>query len=297
MIVRLKLAHLKSQGPDALRVSCRSIAANLKPLPGAVDMADYTLVVSELRVVDVVIDTFPTESLHRYGASHIYHGSTVSDPVAYAMVQIRFCFEVGLGSKCERFIARILPPPIGIPVEEHLKDFHVQSLPILSSYIIEEHPAFLSPQIEQLFAEVLKDFAENIMGEKPQEPVPAKELQNIGCHEEACMECKELRAFSLSDQRTLVHTSTTAVRAHLELQLVDTATWGVVTKPAALGKLGLWAAQNQKGNTLRGLLGDPESQKRILGADYDEVGVKRPKEEDNEDELTAGLRVKHPRLA
>ncbi|KAJ7666705.1 hypothetical protein DFH06DRAFT_1469912 [Mycena polygramma] len=320
---KLNVQHRKSDGTAALQDLCRFIADKLKPPPGAPDMPDYTHLISDL--ADAAIDTFPTESLHRCGPSHLYHGKPVLDPIEHAMDLMKFCFAVGFGSKCERVLARLLPPPIGFPIEQHLECFHLKFLPIFDRFL-DDHAGCRSAKIEQCFAQVVMDFAETFMDDKkPDEPVPAAELQNTGCGRETCMDCKELRAFFLSDQRTLVYSRNAAARAHLESELAKTAAWGVVchtnkrgpktlkvTKPAKLGKIGLWAAANKKANTLRQLLGNSESQKRILGDDYEwvftritgeritgEGALKRPKKEEDDDdiEIVAGPSQKRPRMS
>ncbi|KAJ7123868.1 hypothetical protein C8R43DRAFT_959005 [Mycena crocata] len=84
---------------------------------------------------------------------------------------------------------------------------------IFSSYIEDNHPAFRSVHIEQVMAEMVTDFAYVLMpSKKPPESVPgaATELQNVGCNNETCTECKTLQEFFLSDQRSFEYSRVTA---------------------------------------------------------------------------------------
>ncbi|KAJ7102727.1 hypothetical protein C8R44DRAFT_988104 [Mycena epipterygia] len=239
----------------------------------------YNDVISSL--VCLSIDTFPTSSLVKTVSTHRYHGyGRYTTPSDKMIAMVKFCFEVGARSQCQRLLLRFLSPPAGSTLEQHISNALVPFLPVLRQYLITKALDFQTDPYKMFAAAVIRAFADKIMAQKPHEVVPVAQLQAVGC---GCSECQLLKSFFLSEKATIDFPRVQSIRTHLERQLATRArSWGVVcttirsgsphtlrvTKPANMTALGLWSGNSQTGKTLLHGLGDVAAQTRILGADY-----------------------------
>ncbi|KAJ6523305.1 hypothetical protein B0H19DRAFT_1201796 [Mycena capillaripes] len=233
-----------------------------------------------IALVRVAIDTFDVSSLRpaAYNSYPYYHrAQTPSDQM---ISLVKFCFELGAQSQCQRLLLRLVPPPSGTTVVQHVSKVLAPFLPVLRQYLVSKRLDFQTEPYKMFAAAVVKSFADKVMSQKPSEVVPAAQLQKIGCG--GCGECQALRAFFLSDQASISFSRVQSVRTHLERQLNGTQTWGVtlatiragsphtlqITKPASMTAIGLWTANSQAGKTLLQALGDAATQTRVLGDAY-----------------------------
>ncbi|KAJ7457358.1 hypothetical protein FB451DRAFT_1098079 [Mycena latifolia] len=277
---RLIADALKGHDSDTLQKLARSVA---KEFPRAQLQQDSVAVQAYsdviITLVRTAIDTLDMASLAKKPAPYNYYGGGTT-PSDRMIGLVKFCFELGAQSLCQRLLLRFVPPPPGSTIAQHVSDVLAPFLPVLRQYLLGQRLDFQTEPYKIFAATVVKAFAEKVMpAQKPHEAVPLTQLQAIGC--QACSECKELNAFFCSDKATISFARVQGVRTHLERRLAITRSWGVtwetikgrsphtlkITKPASMTALGLWSANSQRGKTLLQGLGDPATQTRILGAD------------------------------
>ncbi|KAJ7666689.1 hypothetical protein DFH06DRAFT_1184497 [Mycena polygramma] len=232
-----------------------------------------------ITLVRIAIDTFNVSPTATAGYPY-YYSNAPSDRM---IDMVKFCFEVGTQNQCQRILLRLVPPPSGTTVAQHISKTLAPFLPVLGKYLVSRQLDFQTDPFKMFAAAVVKSFADNVMSQKPSEVVPVAQLQRIGC--QACAECLALKAFFLSDKPSIAFARVQTIRTHLERQLASTRGLGVtwqtikgrsphtlsVTKPASMTALGLWAGNSQAGKTLLQALGDVATQSRILGAAYPAV--------------------------
>ncbi|KAF7333484.1 hypothetical protein MVEN_02364600 [Mycena venus] len=239
-----------------------------------------------IAVVRLAIDTFDVSSLVKtapYQSRPYYSSYGSKSPADQMMDMVKFCFEVGAKSQCQRLLLRFIPPPKGSTVTQHISKVLAPFLPVLRQYLASKKLDFQTEPYRVFAAAVVKAYAEKVMEQKPAEIVPVASLQRIGC--QGCAECRELKAFFLSNKINISFSRVQAIRTHLERQLETTRKWGViwttirsgsphtlqVTKPASMTALGLWTANSETGKALLQGLGDAATQVRILGLAYPTV--------------------------
>jgi hypothetical protein len=180
----------------------------------------------------VAIDTFNTSTLaaassysgypYNYSSYPSYNATT---PAEQMIRMVKFCFEVGAKSQCQRLLLRFVPPPSGSTVAQHVSKVLAPFLPVLQQFLASKRLTFETEPYKMFAAAVVKSFAETVMSQKPQEVIPVARLQGIGC--QGCSECRELKAFFLSDKPTISFARVQSIRTHLERQLGSTRSWGV----------------------------------------------------------------------
>ncbi|KAJ7101404.1 hypothetical protein B0H15DRAFT_927201 [Mycena belliarum] len=279
---RLTAETLRGRDSATLQELARAVGKEF-PLQQLQQDSDALQAFSDVIVtlVRAAIDAFDTATLKKTAPSYSYYGArTTNSPSDHMLALVKFCFELGAKSQCQRLLLRFVPPPAGSNVARHVSDVLAPFLPMLQKYLVSKRLDFQTDPYKMFAAAVIKAFAEKVMGQKPHEIVPAAKLQTIGC--DGCPECVELKAFFCSDKQTVSFSRVQGIRTHLERQLAVTRSWGVVwetikvrsphtleiTKPASMAAIGLWSANSQTGKTLLHVLGDPSTQMRILGADY-----------------------------
>ncbi|KAJ6542089.1 hypothetical protein DFH09DRAFT_1368280 [Mycena vulgaris] len=271
---RLNADALKGHDSNTLQGLAQAVAREFprqQLLQDGVALQAYSDVI--IALVRTAIDTFDTSSLVKKPTPYY-------NPSDRMLLLVKFCFEIGAQSQCQRLLLRFVPPPKGSTVPEHISNVLAPFLPVLRQYLAGQRLDFQTDPYKMFAAAVVKAFAEKVMTQKPHEVVPAAQMQGIGCG--ICTECKLLKDFFCSDKLTISFARAQTIRTHLERQLQVARPWGVVyetikgrspntlkiTKPASMTALGLWFANSEKGKTLLGGLGDPAMQTRILGADY-----------------------------
>ncbi|KAJ7123875.1 hypothetical protein C8R43DRAFT_1031770 [Mycena crocata] len=275
---RLNADTLKGHESSTLQDLARSIAAEFprQQMQDTIAIQARSDVI--IALVRRAIDTFDVAALGKMIPSYLYGRTQTAADIMISLV--KFCFEVGAQSQCQRLLLRFVPPPPGTNVPQHVSKVLAPFLPVLRQYLASKGLDFQSDPYKMFAAAVVRAFAEKVMSQKPSEVISAAQLQGIGC--QACAECRELRAFFLSDRPTISFPRVQTIRTHLERQLSATRHWGVVletvrrgsphtlkvTKPASMTAIGLWTANSQTGKGLLAGLGDPAMQTRILGADY-----------------------------
>ncbi|KAJ7450061.1 hypothetical protein B0H11DRAFT_2078301 [Mycena galericulata] len=280
---RLTADKLKGHESSTLQSIARTVAKEFprQQMQDPTTIQVYSDVV--IALVRAAIDSFNTSSLVKksYSYSYISAPHNASDQM---MALVKFCFELGARSQCQRLLLRFVPPPAGSTVAQHVSDVLAPFLPVLRQYLAGKHLDFHTEPYKKFAGAVIKAFAEHVMGpQKPTEVIPVAQLQSVGCG--ACTDCQALKTFFLSEQPVTSFSRVQMIRTHLERQLVKTRAWGVswqtiksgsphtlqVTKPASMTAPAVWSANSQKGKTLLHGLGDVATQAQILGADYASV--------------------------
>ncbi|KAF7340850.1 hypothetical protein MSAN_02114500 [Mycena sanguinolenta] len=226
-----------------------------------------------IALVRLAIDTFDTFSLTK---SSIYRRTKPADKM---IGMIKFCFKVGAEKQCKRLL-RFVPPLDGSTVAQHVSKILAPFISVLRRYLLSKGLDFQTEPYKMFSAAVVEAFAEQVIGQKPTEVVPAALREAVGCQN--CEGCHKLKAFFLSDAPTIELSRAQPIRTHLEGELQKTSSWGVtwqtvrsgnpytllVTKPASMTAVARWRANSQTGKMLLQQLGDAATQARILGAAY-----------------------------
>ncbi|KAJ6632203.1 hypothetical protein B0H10DRAFT_1976516 [Mycena sp. CBHHK59/15] len=275
---RLTSDRLKGHDSATLQALVRVIVKENQQQKPQDDVAKQDYKHLLITLVRAAIDAFDTSRLKRSPyPSYGYGTMTLSDQM---IGLVKFCFEVGAQSQCQRLLLRLVPPPTGSTVQQHVSGVLAPFLPILRQYLVTQRLDFRTDPYKMFSAAVVKAFADKVMSQKPTEVVPVTQLQGIGCN--VCSECRELKAFFLSEKETISFARVQGIRTHLERHLGTARSWGVVwetikgrsphtlkiTKPASMTALGLWSGNSQTGKTLLAGLGDVATQTYILGPDY-----------------------------
>ncbi|KAJ6606361.1 hypothetical protein DFH09DRAFT_1353503 [Mycena vulgaris] len=130
---------------------------------------------------------------------------------------------------------------------------------------------------------VVKSFVDNHMPRRPPGFVPVERLQEIGCFEEQCKVCPDLRTFVLDKRATIQFKHREQIRNHIEKEAGVLKSLGftretikgrtpytlVITKPQNMVEFGLWYQAHVLGKRVLRLLGSTEALREILGQDYD----------------------------
>jgi hypothetical protein len=176
----------------------------------------------------VAIDTFDSASLARTASLHTgypYYYQQAATPADQMIGMVKFCFEVGAKSQCQRLLLRFVPPPNGSNVAQHVSKVLAPFMPVLRQYLISQRLDFQTEPYKMFAGAVVKAFAEKVMVQKPTEVVPIASLQKIGC--QVCSDCQQLKAFFMSDQTTFSISRKQQQRTHMERYLAATRAWGV----------------------------------------------------------------------
>ncbi|KAJ6546922.1 hypothetical protein B0H19DRAFT_1163045 [Mycena capillaripes] len=254
---------------DSLRELARSIIADSRPSDTSAVYPDYRSITS--LIVDAAGDTFQVE----------YDGhSEVLD-------LIDFCLEVEAPpTTYERFLMRVLSPPEGTTLVQHLSKVLVPLLSNLLDTVAHRKTDFKNSAFERFAATVIRQFAENCMPMKPSRPVPVQQLHAIGC-QEGCKDCMLVKDFALDGQDVIQIRRPQDERSHLERQLKRYGfdafgfTWETIKggrpyilqikKPDNIVVFGMWRASHLTGMEMLTILGSTDEQRRVLGEDYDRV--------------------------
>ncbi|KAK7039307.1 hypothetical protein R3P38DRAFT_473664 [Favolaschia claudopus] len=278
----LTAENLKGHDSSTMQALVRTVA---KEFPRQQLQEDAQQAYSALLItlVRIAIDSFRLPSAQpTYGGYGVSYGYA-RGPSDQLLDMVKFCFEVGAKSQCQRLLLRSVTPPKDTTVAQHVSKVLTPFLPVLRQFLVSKRLDFQAEPYKMFAAAVVKAYAEHVMKQKPTEVVPIASLEKIGC--QACADCRELKAFFLSDRAETSFSRVQGIRTHLERQLHSTRGWGVtwttlkygsphtlkVTKPASMTAVGLWAANSQAGKTLLANLGDATTQAQILGNAYSVV--------------------------
>lgn len=186
---------------ETLRELARSITADLRPSDTAVVNLDYRSIIT--LVVQAAVDAFGWDD-----AGH----SEVLD-------LIDFCLEFeALPTTYEPVLKRILSPPEGITINQHLSKVLIPLLHNLPDTLMRRGVDFKNSAFERFAAAVIREFAVNCMPEKPPRPVPVEQLQAIGCTA-ACKNCMLVREFAVDTRDVVQLQAPQNERFHVERQL------------------------------------------------------------------------------
>ncbi|CAK5277854.1 unnamed protein product [Mycena citricolor] len=231
-------------------------------------------------IITIVRMAIKSANLYPQPLTHYSYYASSNNPVETAMSLVKLCFETGARVVCKDLFQRLLAPPTKTTIAEHTSEVLVPFLRNLKTYLRDQKVSMESGHHLSFAISVLRLFAEHTMTEKPVETVSVARLSAIGCT--ACHECRELKAFFLSDRTTISFARVQAIRKHLEKQLYVTGAWGVtwdtirvrsphalkIDKPPSMTALGPWNANSEQGQAALAVLGDAAAQERLLGADY-----------------------------
>ncbi|KAF7340841.1 hypothetical protein MSAN_02113500 [Mycena sanguinolenta] len=275
---RLTAATLKGHDSSTIQALVLTIVREFprQQLQGGVQQQAYNDLI--IALVRLAIDTFDTSSLSK--PTYPYYNANPADKM---IGMIKFCFAVGAKNQCQRLLLRFVPPPNGSTVGQHVSKVLAPFMSVLRQYLLSKRLDFQTEPYKMFAAAVVKAFAEQVMVQKPTEVVPAAQRQAAGC--QGCAECRELRAFFVSDAPTIRFSRVQGIRTHLERELQKIRYWGVkwetirsgsphtllVTKPPSMTAVGLWTANSKAGKALLQDLGDVATQARILGPAYPTV--------------------------
>jgi hypothetical protein len=233
--VSLTPANLKGHDTATLQKVARAIVADFQPsrhLTDETGKRDYAQII--LTLVVTVIDTFDTSLLGIHlRPQYPYSYMAVTSPSEHMLAILKFCFEVGAQSQCQRLLLRFVPPPAGSTVAKHVSGVLAPFLPVLRQYLATQKLDFRSEPYRMFSAAVVKSFADKVMSQKPTEVIPVAQLQTIGCG--ICSECIALRQFFLSEAQTISFSRAQVIRTHLERQLLKARAWGVVSETLRRG--------------------------------------------------------------
>ncbi|KAJ7641775.1 hypothetical protein FB45DRAFT_900986 [Roridomyces roridus] len=267
---RLTADILKGRDTRTLQSLARAVMAAFSPQPTHDGSTAY----------NALMTTFACSVIDGLNMSAFKKDRFTKNPSEQLIALVEFCFEVGAQSQCERLLTRFTPPPVGVAIAQHVSDVLAPFLPVLEQYLSAVELDLRTEPYRTFAATVVEAFAEHVMSPRPTEPVSAAQKEKIGCG--SCQECRELRAFFLSDRESIGFMRVQAIRTHLERQLAKTRAWGArwdtvasgsphtlqVTKPASMTALFRWTENTKVGKSLLQTLGDPES---ILGSTYPAV--------------------------
>ncbi|KAJ7117606.1 hypothetical protein C8R44DRAFT_983104 [Mycena epipterygia] len=292
---RLQEDYWKARTSADLQALVRSIRAGFAPPPGDTMGASELLNVTSV-LVDAAIHAFDLATLIPRKPTLSY--SAILPDV---LNMFRFCFQVGIPSKCQDLLVKLLEPPAGFTIPQNVDRILVPLIPALKTFLATVHLDYRTDPFKTFCVAVIKAYANTVMGQKPHELVSIAELEGVGCR--TCSECAALKTFFLGDESSIDFSRPQAKRSHLEYHLAATTPWGVtwethklrsphtlrITKPPRMTAVNL-TLSTQKGMTLLAELGDGATQRLILGADQDWILAKiaPPKQSSTSQKRSAG---------
>ncbi|KAJ7766375.1 hypothetical protein DFH07DRAFT_809714 [Mycena maculata] len=263
---------LDGRDSESLQTLVRHFVAELRPPPSiSTDHAVLNTVVRQ------GIDVFDTKSFHMPQSK-----ATLSPTIDDMVGLVKFCVDVGARSELQYLLVHFATPPPDISISQHVSKVLAPFLPKLRDYLASQKLDFDTTPFKYFAANIVKAFGNAVMSQKPHDLIAVDE---IGCSEKKCGDCKILRDFFSCDEQSLSLPRAAKFREHIEKQLVTTKSWGITTridkdhgspyrleimKPANMTAAGLRAENSPRGKALLALLGDETAQRRILGtADYE----------------------------
>ncbi|KAJ7187180.1 hypothetical protein C8R46DRAFT_285837 [Mycena filopes] len=226
VLMMLNATTLKGHHTITVQALVRSIVQEFSPkerLPA--DSATYAALVVAL--VRIAIHTFDTAAL-AIAVPYSWYYAPAASASDQMIRMVQFCFDFGALNSCQLLFLRLLPPPPASTVAqqaEYVSTILAPFLPVLQQYLVSKRLDLQTEPFKTFAAAVVKSFAEKVMVPKPSEVVPAAQLQAIGCG--GCEECRQLRAFFLSEQLTISFARAQVFRTHLERQLSAISRFGV----------------------------------------------------------------------
>ncbi|KAJ7460906.1 hypothetical protein B0H11DRAFT_156672 [Mycena galericulata] len=265
---------LSSRDTHDLQELARSIVVDLKPSNDA-PLAHLEYETLKGRVVEAAVN-----------ALNIGHISRLPEIVGV----VEFCLDVETPTATqETFLMRMLSPTAGETTIEYNAKFLAPLLFRLHRSFSRRDIDFQAAGLQNVVARIVKLFAENNMPTKPSGFFPIEQLRMIGCHDQACSVCLELKEFVLDDRSMLLFQKVGSKRKHLGEQLEKGGLEGLgftqttiktrtphilrITKPDRIVEFGRWYANHLTGKRLMALLGATEEQQAILGDGYDRVNA------------------------
>ncbi|KAJ7698960.1 hypothetical protein B0H17DRAFT_1129504 [Mycena rosella] len=275
---RLNADYWTTRTSAELQAFTRSVRAEFTPPAGDIAAESEFLAVTSA-LVDAAIraldmSTFmPRKPILSYGVI-----------LNYLRDSVKFCFQVD-AAKCQDLLIKLLEPPAGFTLPQHVDKVLVPFIPILKTFLATVNLDYRTEPFRMFGVAVIKAYANTVMGRQPHELVPTAELEGVGC--KTCPDCVALKAFFVEDKPSIDFSRAQAKRSHLEQYLDATTPWGVtwethklrsphtlrVTKPPRMTGTGL-ALSTQKGISLLAELGDSAMRRLILGGDHDWILTK-----------------------
>ncbi|KAJ7102733.1 hypothetical protein C8R44DRAFT_346467 [Mycena epipterygia] len=270
------LDKLNRHSSQTLREMARAVAAEFRP-QGGVAGPDYDVVIDALAAA--AINVFDPTKNSPVSTRTVAYGYPNIGPPEQMLDLVKFCFEVGAHSQFQHLLDRLLLPPAGSTIEQHLSTALVPFFPALRQYLATKRLDFQTEPFKSFAVAVVTAFADKVMRQKHTDFVPAA-LQTIGC---GCAGCSELKQFFLGNKPTIDIRDSQSTRAHLEGQIYNTKSFGIswetiksgrpyalkIQKPAKMTPRGLWSANSKSGAILLATLGDETVQRSILGSEYE----------------------------
>ncbi|KAJ7509830.1 hypothetical protein B0H11DRAFT_2184320 [Mycena galericulata] len=219
--------YWKARTSTDLQAFARSVRAEFSPSSGdAVAVSEFQEVTYML--VNTAIQAFDMASLIPRKPTVSY-----SEVIRHILELIRFCFQVDAVSKCQDFLLKLLEPPAGFTIYQHVDKVLVPLIPVLKTFLATVQLDYQSDPFRTFCVAVVKAYANTVVGLNPHQLVAAAELEGVGCN--SCSECAALRVFFVEDARTIDFSRVQAKRSHLEHQLSATSAWGVTWDTHKLG--------------------------------------------------------------
>ncbi|KAJ7187174.1 hypothetical protein C8R46DRAFT_1059080 [Mycena filopes] len=217
IILLLNTNTLKGHDSSTLQALVRFIAKEFprheQCAPGAVLPYAYDELI--LILVRAAIDAFDTSLLAPPPLNTDSGWQPTIPPSEHIIRLVRFCFELGAPNECQHLFLRLVPPPAGSTLVQHVSTALAPFLPVLQAYLVSQRLDLEAEPYKKFAVAIIKSFAAKVMVQRA--TVSVAQIQATGCQN--CSECPQLRVFLLSEEPTISFQRGSDIRTHLKCHL------------------------------------------------------------------------------
>ncbi|ETW80090.1 hypothetical protein HETIRDRAFT_419680 [Heterobasidion irregulare TC 32-1] len=163
-------------------------------------------------------------------SSYRHLNSSGGEPEHIAIELVKFCVKTGATSQFSYVVACLITPPPRMVISP---DSLISFVRMLKQLLLLKTIDLAAEPWRRIFVATVEGFANKFMTPKPQELVPASQLQRVGC---GCNECTELQNFFFGGKDVISLAKKKRARAHLVDRLSLTEAWGVKWETIEKGK-------------------------------------------------------------